>query len=203
MKHLLLGAWALTAFTVSHAAVLVDTGTPTGQVVGAYALDAADFYAGEIVISQATELSRVDFHVLGGSAGESFTVALYDDSAAHTPGTLLYSATASYGADGWNGAAGLAGWSVNAGHYWVAVEVGATDTLGSSSLTGALLDRGAPSALARTALNTGSGSYAATASALDFGVRVSAVPEPASVALLLAGLGVVGVSTARRRSTGR
>ena len=196
-------AVGLLAAAAAQAAGGVDTGTPDGNPIGAYALDAVDSYAGEIVFSESLKVSSVAFHVLGGGAGESFTVALYDDSAAHAPGNLLYSVSASYVADGWNGVAGLTGWAVTPGHYWAAIEVGPSDTLGGGSATGALLDRGVPFPLARTAFNAGSG-YALASSAQDFGLRAAAVPEPATAMMLLGGLGLVGVvsSSCRRRARG-
>ena len=60
-----------------------------------------------------------------------------------------------------------------------------------------------PFPLARTAFNAGSG-YAVASSAQDFGLRVAAVPEPATAMMLLGGLGLVGVvsSSCRRRARG-
>ena len=118
----------------------------------------------------------------------------------HAPGALRYATTATYGVDGWNGASGLTGWRVGPGTYWIAFEVGSDDTLGSSSITGALLDVGAPNPLARTAFDAG-GSYVATSRPLSFGVQLDAlvVPEPSSMALVFLGLGVI-VAALRRRT---
>jgi hypothetical protein len=51
--------------------------------------------------------------------------------------------------------------------------------------------------LQRTAFDPGSG-YQATAAPLSFGVRVTAVPEPDTVALVFGGMGVA-LALARRR----
>lgn len=187
----------------AQAARVVDTGSPNGDIIGAYAFDSVDSFAGQITLAGASQIASIATHVLGGTAGESFTVLLYDDSAAHLPGNALYSATATFGADGWNGVAGLAGWNVSAGTYWVGLDVGAADTLGGGSATGALLDRGAPSPLVRTAFNAGSG-YQATTSALSIGLRVdtvTAVPEPSAMWMLLLG-GLIVTGSLARRSRG-
>ena len=201
----LLAATALALATAAPAvaAPVIDTGAPNGSVAGAYALDATDFYAGQVAFAQNASLASVAFHILGGTAGERFSLALYDDSAARLPGNELHRATASFGADGWNGVGGLTGWDVIAGaFYWIAVELDAVDTLGSASATGALLDTRAPQPLARTAFNPGSG-YQLTAVPLSFGVQVDvsaqAVPEPASWLLVLAALGGMSLLTLRGR----
>ena len=184
----------------ASAALVVDTGVPNGNPVGAYAFDSSDFYAGQVTFTNAARVVSIATHVLGGSAGETFTVLLYADSGLHLPGAALYQATATFAVDGWNGVSGLNGWNVAAGVYWVAFEIGFADNLGAGSATGALLDRGVPAPLNRTAFDAGGG-YQFSAAPLDFGVRVdaiAAVPEPAVNLLMLAGLGVIG-GVARRR----
>jgi len=204
MKNLLASLLTLvTAATLAvHApasAHTVDTGTPNGQEIGALALDANDFYAGQVSFTTNALIQSAFAHLLGGAAGETFTVSLYDN-AANVPGATRYTTTATYGADGWNGASGLSGWLVGPGSYWIAFEVGAADTLGSASITGALLDVGAPNPLARTAFDAGSG-YVATSRPLTFGVRLDArvVPEPSTMALVFLGLGLI-VAAIRRRA---
>ena len=189
-------AWLLTAAASASAAPPVDTGTPSG-VAFSYAFDSSDFYAGQVTLVNATQVDSIAAHVVGGSAGETFTVVLYSDSAAHLPDTALYSATATFAVDGWNGVSGLSGWNLAAGSYWIGLEIGALDTLGMAS-GNALLDRGTAQPLTRTAFNSGSG-Y--TAGAVDFGLQVTAVPEPTRVALMLAGLALI-VPLARRRRGG-
>ena len=198
----LAAATLLAGVAPAHAALSVDTGTANGNAIGAFAFDSNDSYAGKITFADATTIQAISTHVLDGAAGETFTIALYDDSAAHLPGTALYFATATVdanGLNGWSGASGLAGWNVQAGNYWIGLEIGSTDTLGTASLTGALLDRGVAMPLAQTAFNSGSG-YQATAG-LDFGLRVNAVPavpEPSETLLMLAGL-VALASVVRKR----
>jgi len=196
-------AAVLLASAVSaQAALIVDTGLPNGNIVGAFVFDSNDYYAGQIAFSNAAQIESIAAHVLGGTSGETFTVALYSDSAAHLPADSLYSATATFGSEGWNGLSGLTGWDVSAGSYWVAFEIGFNDTLGSTSDTGALLDRGVPSPLARTAFNAGGG-YQLGSPPLDFGIQVgavAAVPEPSMSILMVMGLGGAGLMARRRQS---
>ena len=189
-------AWLLTGAASASAALPVDTGTPNGAPF-AYAFDSSNSYAGQVTLIEATQVASIAAHVVGGSAGETFTVSVYSDSAAHVPETALYAATATFAVDGWNGISGLSGWNLAAGNYWIGLEIGALDTLGTAT-GNALLDSGTPHSLLRTAFNSGSG-Y--SASPVDFGLQVAAVPEPASVALMLAGLAVT-LPLARRRRVG-
>ena len=192
---------ALASALPAHAARVVDTGSPNGHAIGAYAFDATDFYAGQVDFGAASVIESIATHILGGGAGETFTVALYTDSAIHLPDMLLYSATATFDADGWNGASALPGWNVGVGSYWVAFEIGGTDNLGSASATGALLDSGAPNPLLHTAFNAGS-AYVGANRPLSFGVRVdavAAVPELEAYTLMLAGLAATALVLRRRK----
>lgn len=202
----LAAAALFAAAPFAHAALVVDTGTPNGQAVGAYTFDSVDWYAAQVDFATASQVDAILGHVLGGSAGETFHVALYADDGAGAPGAQLHAATATFTTDGWNGVSGLSGWDVAAGDYWVGLEVWGTDDLGSVSATGALLDQGAPNALAATAFSAESGTdYASTGTPLSIGLRVdatplSAVPWPAQGPLMLYGLLLLFAhATARRR----
>ena len=206
-KHVVLSLLAaapllLTSVGPARAALVVDTGAPNGSPVGAVTLDATDFHAGQVAFEQNVSLRSILAHVLGGSAGETFSLALYDDSATHLPGNALYRATAAFDADGWNGVSGLVGWTAAAGTYWIGIGLSTGDTLGAGSATGALLDVGAPRPLARTAFDDGSG-WRAGARPLSFGLQVDvgaqAVPEPNSLLLLLAALGGMSLLTLHGR----
>jgi hypothetical protein len=196
----LTAALLLAVASSAHATRVVDTGTPNGSQTGAYTFDATDFYAGQVTFASNARIDAVFAHILGGTAGETFTIALYDDSASHLPGTLLQTVTATFGSDGWNGASSLPGWNVSAGSYWIGLELGFDDTLGQGSITGALLDRGVPSPLAHTAFNPGGGYQPAQ---LDFGLRVDAtvasVPEPETYLLMVAGFAAITAAARRRR----
>ena len=199
-KHFL-AACALAIAASSQAATVVDTGTPSGVAVGSDLFDSIDWYAAEVSFASAARIDAIYAHVLNGSAGETFTLSLYADDGASAPGTLLYTTTATYGSAGWNGVSGLSGWDVASGSYWVGLEVQWSDTLGSSSVTGALLDLGAPSPLAHWASDTtgGFGYDAIGTTSLGLRVDATAVPEPASGLLMLAGLPLLAAA-ARRRS---
>jgi hypothetical protein len=190
--------FALAALAApAQAAPVLDTGTPDGQAIGALALDPADWYAAQVDFAKAGVVDAVSAHVLGGAAGETFHVSLYADDGFGEPGAALDTATVTFGADGWNGVTGLAGWTVDAGSYWIGIEVADGDTLGSTSATGALLDTGAPMPAATAFSSFGSTGYAAFGG-LSFGVRVDAVPEAGSAAMMLAGLALVA-GLARKR----
>ena len=191
-------ALLLMAALHAHAATVVDTGTANGNPLGAFALDASDFVAGQVSFGTGLSLQSIWLHLLGGTAGETFTVALYADSAAHLPDNVIYTGVATLGADGWNGLSGLTGWSVAAGTYWIAAELGPQDMAGSGSLTGALLDQGAPAPLVRTAFNAGSG-YVASAVPMSFGLRIDAVPEPSTWLTFLVGLSALSLLARHRR----
>ena len=198
-------ALALCAALPAHAATVVDTGAPDGVAVGSYAFDGSDWYAAQVSFAGASAIDAIMGHVLGGTAGETFTISLYADDGANLPGTALYTATATFGSDGWNGVSGLSGWSVGAGAYWVGLEIQCTDTLGSAGVTGALLDQGAPAPLAQWAWDSTGGFGYDALGGTSIGLRVdasavSAVPWPASGPLMLAGLALLaGVAGARRR----
>ena len=183
----------------AQAAAVVDTGAPDGNAVGALAFDAFDWVAGQVSFSQAAQIDAIQGHILGGTAGETFDVSLFSADGSAGPGTLLYTTTATFGADGWNGVSGLSGWQVAAGSYWVEFEIQGDDSLGSSSVTGALFDTGAPHPLATTAF-TGDAGFSYADSPLSFGLRVSTVPWPSPVSLMLAGVALLStLRLARRR----
>ena len=192
-------ALAALAAAPAHAALVLDTGTPGGQALGALALDSMDWYAAQVDFSKAGVVDAVSAHVLGGMAGETFHVSLYADDGAGAPGTALDTATVAFGADGWNGVTGLSGWTVQAGSYWIGIELADGDTLGSASPTGALLDTGAPAPATTAFSSFGSTGYEAFGG-LSFGVRVDAVPEADSALMMLAGLALVAGLARRRRA---
>jgi hypothetical protein len=178
----------------AHATTLVDTGAPGSSPVGGLVLDSNDWVAGEISISSATTLGSVQGFISGDTAGETFTVSLYGAGSGNVPGALLDSATATFNGDGWNGL-NQANWKVGPGNYWVAFEVGQNDTLASNWET-STMNVGAPHPLDHTAYFDGSGYHPWSSS---IGLQVSAVPEPASAWLLVAGLGLLTVSLRRQR----
>ena len=183
----------------AQAATVVDTGTPDGGTVGALVFDSVDWVAAQVSFAQASTIAAIQGHVLGGTAGETFDISLFSADGGAGPGTLMYTTTATFGDDGWNGVSGLGGWTVAAGTYWIEFEIQGDDTLGARSVTGALFDTGAPHPLATTAF-TGDAGFSYADAPLSFGLRVSTVPWPSSASLMLAGMALLStLGLARRR----
>lgn len=176
----------------AQAATLIDTGTPdNSQFAGA--VDGSNFLALQFTAAQAWQIDGISTFLAGGQPGEHFSLSLYRESAGHLPGELIASTAVSFAADGWNGATAL-GWQLpTAGRYWLGLE-GVDGSFNAP--TGGLRMPGA------TAFADGSrnGAYQAYAG-LQFGLQMTgAVPEPASIALLLAGLLVVGTTAKAKQA---
>ena len=180
-----LGAAAAIAFAPSaQAALAVDTGTPNGPAVGSLVFDGSDWVAAQVGFADTSTIAAIAGHILGGTSGETFDISLYDGGA--TPGAPLFTTTATFGTDGWNGASGL-DWTVAPGSYWIEFEVNWNDTLGTTSTaTGALFDTGVAHPV-QTATTPDWG-FTYDASAQSIGLQVSVVPEPAGALQVLAGM---------------
>lgn len=180
----------------ANAALTVDTGTPDGSGF-ALLLDANDWLAGQVTFTNSVQVNAINAYLddMGNGPG-TFTLALYgDNSVKHAPGNLLSSVSTMFTNTGWNEAANL-NWSIGPGTYWIAIE--GQDPF-SGGFTG-VAPVGAPSPLAHTAFNDGSGYK--SADGLSFGLRVdtvATVPEPATSAMLLTGLGLLGAVSVRRK----
>jgi len=192
-----LSAAALLALApLAHAATVVDTGTPNGSPIGALVFDGSDWVAAQVAFANAATIDAVAGHLLGGTAGETFDIALCEGGA--RPGAPLFTTTATFGADGWNGASGL-DWTVAPGSYWIEFEVNGNDTLGSTpTSTGALFDTGVAHPV-QTATTPDWG-FSYDASAQSIGLQISVVPEPTGALQVLAGmLLLTSMAFARRR----
>jgi hypothetical protein len=191
---------ALLAAVQANAALVVDTGAPTGAGFP-LSLDGNDWLAGQVSFGQALTINSIKGWLNDGTDGlgsETFTVALYADSG-NSVGSLLNSTTGQFlttqGVDAWNGASNL-NWSVGPGKYWVAFEVQTGDSFGGTAAIGA------PAPLANYAFNDGSYLGYHAMNGYPIGIQVdatiAAVPEPATTAMLLAGLGLVAVVRRRK-----
>jgi hypothetical protein len=190
---------AAVAPGIACAAFVLDTGTPTNLTMPAV-LDGSDYYAAEFSISTAENITSVQAYVTAGldQPGDTFTMALYgSDLLTNRFSSQIYAAQATYQSDGFNGLSGL-NWSVAAGTYWVALEVGAADSAIGLALPTPTSGGTAPAL--GFAYNGGSG-YS-DVSAIPFGVQVSATPVPLPAAIWLLAGGLLGLgSRVRRRQT--
>ena len=187
-------AATLSFSAVAQANTIVDTGTPRGA--NDYSLNSGQSLAGYFGIANATVISGVQGYISNFSAPGSVTATLYSDGSVPDAANTLFTTTFMVPTSGfrnydWFGATGL-NWAVGAGNYWLSF---ATD----SGMT--MLD-GAPSPLTRYAFSDGA-NYRQS-NGLGIGVRVfdniAAVPEPATWAMMIGGMGVVGGAMRRRRS---
>lgn len=173
----------------AQAVTLIDTGTPTGAGTPGV-VSSNDFLSVQFTATDAWRIDRVAAY-LTGSGGDHFALSLYQDAVTHVPGELVASTTVSFTGDGWNGAAAL-GWHLTSGSsYWLGVE--GVDGYFSAPVGGLTMP-------GVTAFSDGShqGAYQPYPG-IQFGLQVTgAVPEPATIALLLAGLLVVGAASANK-----
>jgi hypothetical protein len=201
-------AWAAASMIalglpgLANAAFVLDTGTPTSMTMGS-SLDGNDFYAAEFNLSAGATVNSIQAYLVNAGLdqpGNTFTVAIYgSDLLTNRYSSQLFAGQATYSADGWNGLGNVNFTAATAGNYWVALEVGASDSAVGLSLPQTVAGGGTSPALA-FAFNMGSG-YGSVG-ALPFGIQVDAtapVPLPAAAWLLLSGIGGLASRVRRRR----
>lgn len=181
------GSLALMFAVNANAAFVVDTGTPDNKGFP-YLLNHNQSLIGQVTFNQSLTLNSIEAYILtdGSDSGATFAISLYSDNA-NTVGDLIKSKSATYLADGWNGASAL-NWSVDAGTYWIGIEEPDFENFTATQKVA--------NPLAKTGFSD-AGNY--TYSLIAFGLRVDAVPETDTYAMLLAGLGFMGL-VARRRN---
>jgi len=183
------GSLALIFAANANAALVVDTGAPDNT--GGFTVSDAQYLAGQVTFNQALTLNSIETYLnadLSTDVGAKFTIALYSDNNNHV-GDAISSVTAIFSGNGWNGASAL-NWNLDAGTYWIGIEENNGENF--------LAVQNVVSPLAKTAY-ADSGNYATSANAIQFALRVDAVPEADTYAMLLAGLGIMGL-VARRRN---
>lgn len=178
----------------ANAALIVDTGTPTQSALGTI-LTGDDYFAGQITFSQNSILNSIQTYLAldtpSDFATNSFTVALYSNTATNKVGSLINSYTANFSSTGFNGVSNI-NEQVLAGKYWIAFE---GDSSGATYIA-----PNAPNPLALTAFASAS---AYSVYPMNFALKVdavAAVPEPESYAMFLAGLGLLGFMSRSRKS---
>lgn len=201
---------AVLPLQAQAASYVVNTDVPTGSLFMSNTVDSGNWIAERFTVSASTQIDSIAAYLLssdtsGADIGKTFTIALYGNStvAGSSLPALnfglpsqgqLFQTTATYTADGWNGVSGL-NWTVTAGSYWVALEGGAD----SNSALFLQAPTGAQPTAEAVAYFDGSGTrYKATGLSDSFGLQVTAVPEPSSIALVLSGMGLLAFATRRR-----
>jgi hypothetical protein len=198
--------------TPVQAADIINTGKPTGGLIGSHSVDATDWIAERFTFDSAVGIGAASVYLLSvddTDVGNAFTLAIYANNASNLPAldfnqgnqNRLFSTPVAYtGSGNWSGANGL-NWALAPGSYWFAIEVDG-DYASASRLpvSGLQVPGGTPQLADAVAYYAGTAAGYTTAGltpADTFGLQVSAVPEPANVLLLLFGLVAVGAATRR------
>lgn len=169
----------------AQAAYLVDTGTPVGGTN--WSLSSFQSLGATFSLGASTTIGAVQGFIQSYDTGQ----IQVDLIAGNTPtgATLFSTSSAGTVGEGWQNFGGL-NWAVGAGTYTVVFS-----TLGNASMR-----NGAPNPLDPEWFSSGGNWF--SADYLDIGVRVSAIPEPQTYALMIAGLLLVA-GAARRSARAR
>lgn len=196
--------------SIAQGAVLVDTGSPPvgegGLTLCGWLSSASpckQSLAIKVSLAETTNITDIQSFFLKSNQESDLTLSLYND-VNNLPGQELYSRLLNINElyYHWDGLSGL-NWAIDAGDYWVTFEVREGQKFFGSLTTGA------PNRLPMAVMTLGvangdwfnlpdSEYYAAL---ILQGTPITAVPEPESYAMILTGLGVIGLVTRRRKPT--
>lgn len=168
----------------AQAAYVVDTGTPGG--LNLWALYPDQSLGATFSLGAATVVTAIEGYIDPSGGGGTVNVDLYSGGVPGGVPMFLTSGLVS-GLESWKVFGGL-NWALAAGTYTVAF----------STASDFSMRNGAPSAL-NPEWFTGSGDWYQYDDT-DIGVRVAAIPEPETYALMAAGLALVAGMARRRRS---
>jgi hypothetical protein len=206
-------ACALTlAASHARASTLIDTQAPAGGLTNSPTVDTSSWLAERFTLAQATTVSSISAFLLssdeGNDIGKSLTLAVYADTSRGAETSIpdldwfadqqgqLFQTGLTFNGNGWSSASNL-NWSLASGKYWFALE---TD---GSGVSGLQVPTGTPQFADKVAFYSGGTGYSTNGmspSSDTFGLRVSAVPEPTSIPLALAGMSVMALLLRRRQA---
>lgn len=183
---------------LANAETLVDTGVPT-PVNGALALDSTQWVSAGISLAGPNNITDINGYFWIRNAG-GLTLALYSENEdTGLPGSQLFSQEFSIAGDlgtrGWFGISGV-NWSVSSGNYWISYEVREGQTFDGA------VEFASPSPVKMAVKNdyyTNWVLHGGGPGLIVEGTPVTAVPEPHTFAMLLAGLGFLGVAVRLRK----
>jgi hypothetical protein len=200
MKFLgFLAAAALAALTSTFASADVDvlnTGTPTGSG-GPVELNNGTIFAVEFQLNAGQSLTSVSTYFTQGdvSTGSSFDYFIYANPLSRNEVASANAAELWSGTPGWDSSTNLSFTAQTTGDYWLAIEGTSSQFLYLPGLSSATA--GSTPALG---FETKSGANWVTTTA-DYGVEITATPEPSAWALALVGVGAFVYIRARRQNS--
>jgi hypothetical protein len=194
-------ALGLAPLIASAQSFVLDTGQPASNTSPAPVVLSAP-YAAEFAVSANTQITNVSAWLTAGGAqpGQTFTFALYSSSSftslrfSNLSPLANDTVSPSYETAGWTSA--IVNWNLaTAGDYWLVIEPGSTSQLDLPQETSS--STGTVPALSFAKKNGSGTMTAGTGPAI--GLEITAVPEPSTYALMLAGVSLLAwIARARK-----